>query len=479
MPAPGVTINELDNQLGVITAVGGKLLAIVGPASAGPLNTPSVFTRGKDIASTFGSGALVEAAAYHTEKYRLPVVCVRSAASVAPVLGTLTSTATGTSVVAKDDDTPVDDYDLAVEILTGGTVGVAGITYRLTYDGGRNWSPRMSLGTDDFIAWPGAGVSVELGDGTMVTGDTHAVKATGPQWNSTDLLAALEPLSVTQLQWEHVLFVGGVIDDNTFDTADAVRTYRNGKHIWTGAPRMPNVGETEAAYRTALEPLRAAKASGSGSVYAGACDLVSAVSGRTYVRPFAWPVASRQASVSEEINISLEALGPLPGVSIRDANGAPRHHDEAIYPGLDDLGYGTATTKPRKPGVYVTLPRTFAVAGSDFEIVPNRRVINLVYELMQDYLSEILHRPILVSRKTGFILPTEATAIEKAADAILFAGVLAKPKASGAYFKLSRTDTLLSLPKLTCSAKVQPLAYPRWIELDLSFENPALSIQAV
>lgn len=480
MPLPGVNVNESDNKLGVIAAAGGKLLAIVGPAADGPFNTPATYSRGTDVAATFKSGPLVEAAAYCIEQYGLQVVLVRSAATNPPAVSVVQSVATGTAVISVEEDEPTDDAKIALEFLTGGTIGQAGITYRVSYDGGKNWSARMNLGTDDEIEFPDAGdLGVAFAAGTVVAGDLHTFTATGPTWSGADLQAALAPLGITQLQWEIVLLVGGAIDADNFDTADAVRNFRNGKHTWISAPRIPNAGETEAAYRTALEPLRAAKASKHTSLYAGAVRLTSSVNGRVQRRPLAWAAGARQAAVSEEVNIALDALGPLPGVSIRDANGAPIEHDEAVFPGLDDLGFGTATSIPRKQGTYITLPRTFAPTGSDFEIFPNRRVMNLVHEVLEDYLRTVLHRPILVSRKTGRILSTEAIAITAEADARLAAAVLSKPKASGAFFVLSRTDNLLSLPKLTCGAKVLPLAYPRWIDLDLSFENPALQIQAV
>lgn len=481
MTLPGVRINELDNQLGAVSsASGGKMFAIAGPSSTGPVNVPGTFARSKDIVAAYGGGPLVEAAAYWIEKYQRPVMLVRTAVTGDAAVSTVDHEATGTTVVTVGDDpTTPDDYELALHFLKGGTVGQAGITYRVSYDAGRTWSGAMSLGTATEITYPGTGVTFELAAGTVVAGDVHTATATAPQWNGTNLQAALAPLGVTTVPWEYVLLVGGVIDSTTFDVAEAVTTYGNGRHCWYGNTRLPNAGETEAAYAAALAPLSAAKASKHPSVAAGATKLTSAISGRAYRRPLAWSAATRQASVDEHINVAAVDLGPLPGVSIRAENGNPDEHDEAISPGLDDLRYVTARTHPRKPGVYITLPRVFAPPGSDFKIAPNRRVINLAYEALDDYLLGIVHKPIIVSRKTGFILPSVAKDIELGADAVLAAVLLNAPKASGAFFKMSRTDNLLSVPALTCGAKVLPLAYPEWIDLDLSFENPALNIQAV
>lgn len=480
MTLPGVNINELDNQLGVLSASGGgKLLAVVGATSKGPLNLPSSFARVKDIVATFGTGPAVEAAAYYIERYQRPVLMVRVNASADAAVSTVSHVALGTSVVTVDTSPePVDDYELALQILTDGTVGTTGITYRTSLDGGRTWSGTYALGTATKADFPDAGVKFAFGTGTVKANDMHTATATAATWSSSDLHDALAPLGTTLVQWELVLIVG-TIDATSFDVAEQVTSFTNGAHWWIGSPRIPNPGETEAAYLTALTALSAAKSSTWPSLYAGACKLTSAISGRAYRRPLAWATAARQAAVAEHINIADVGLGALPGCSIRDANGNPDEHDESINPGLDDLRYGTARTWPRRSGVYVTLPRIFAPSGSDFEIAPNRRVMNLAHEVLYDYLVTRIHRPILVSRKTGRILTAEATEIELAANAVLAAALLATPKASGATFTLSRTDNLLSVPKLTCGAKILPLAYPRWIDLDLSFENPALQLQAV
>lgn len=480
MTLPGVKVNELDGQLGVMSSAGnGKLFAVVGPATAGPFNTPSVYSRVKDLVAEHGGGAGVEACAYWIERYQRPVIFVRTATSGLPTIGAVQHQATGTSVITVEAGAaPTDDHEVAVEILAGGTVGQAGIAYRVSFDKGRTWGARQSLGTSNEIVL-GNGVTLDMAAGTVVTGDVHTVNVQTAKWSSTDLQAALAPLGLTSLQWEVVYLAGGVIDATTFAAAEAVTSFTNGKHVWIGSPRLPNAGETEAAYRTALEPLRAAVSTKHASLYAGGCKAVSAISARNYRRPASWGAACRQAAVAEHINIADVDLGAMPGISIRDDNGMPDEHDEAVYPGLDDLGFATLRTHPKRGGTYITRPRVFAPAGSDFSIMPNRRVLNLVHEALSDYLLTILHKPLLVSRKTGLILSHVAKDIEIAADAVLAAAVLSTPKASGAYFKLSRTDNLLSLPKLTCGAKVLPLAYPDWIELDLSFENPALNIQAV
>jgi hypothetical protein len=187
--------------------------------------------------------------------------------------------------------------------------------------------------------------------------------------------------------------------------------------------------------------------------------------------------AAREAFVSQEIDIADVNLGTLEGVSIRDVNGNPDEHDESLNPGLDDLRFGTLRTWDGE-GVYVNRPRLFSPNGSDFQLMPHRRVMNLAMETLRSYFIRRLNRPVLVSSTTGFILESEALEIEAGVMAQLRAQLLAKPKASAVQFTLSRTDNLLSTRTLTGSARVIPLAYPEDVELDVGFYNPALQVLA-
>ena len=87
--------------------------------------------------------------------------------------------------------------------------------------------------------------------------------------------------------------------------------------------------------------------------------MVSGVTRRKYRRPISFDVASNEASVSPHINIAAVTLGPRPGVSITDANGNPKHHDESINPGLDDARFTTFRTWEGRAGVYVNRSRIF------------------------------------------------------------------------------------------------------------------------
>ena len=482
MTQPAVSITELDGALGILPPSASRLFALCGVCSAGPMNAPATYARVKDVVATFGSGPLVEGAALYIQLYGKPVVLVRTGSSVAASVTSVTSVATGTSVVTiAASPTPYDDYEFMLLIVTGGTRGTAGVTYQLSLDGGRTFGAVTALGTATSIDVPGAGgVTFSLGAGTFVAGDYHTARATAAMWNSTEITAALTALGNSILSWELVHIVGA-LTSTTFDAVDLAVSGMQaaGKpHAWIGSMRVPNIAESESAYKTAMDAIFASKSSLFGMLCSGAAKVTSAVSGRKYKRPTSFCIAAREASVTEEVDTANVNLGPLTGVSIRDSNGNVDEHDESINPGLDDSRYCVLRTWDGLQGVYINRPRLFSPDGSDFQLLPHRRVMSLGEIALRAFMIRRLNKPIRVNKATGYILESEALEIEHGARTALADVLLAKPKASEVQFALSRTDNLLSTKTLTGDARITPLAYPEQINLTIGFYNPALQVQA-
>lgn len=491
MSQPAVNITELDGALGILPETAGRLLALEGVCSSGPTDTPATFARVTDIRSTFGDGPLVEAATYYVEKYGKPVVLVRTGQTVLgdfPAGSVVVRVGAGTSVITVDNagTAPWDDYEFYFKVIAPGTIGVAGITFQWSLDGGRNLSAVTALGTAADFSFPLSGASgseakIEFAAGTLVVGDIATFRGDAPNWDSTEIAAALDALFASTVNWENVHVVG-VVDGTTFDVIDPKFTgaITSGKYRgWIGHTRMPNLAETEAAYLTAMAAIFDSKATVHGEICSGAAKTISGVSARQYRRPTSFALASREGNVSEEINIADVNLGTLPGISIRDANGNPDEHDESNNPGLDDARFSVLRTWEGIQGVYPNRPRILSAAGSDFDLFTKRRVLNITHAALRIFFIRRLNKPILVDTTSGFILESEALEIESGARAVMRSVLLAKPKASGVQFVLSRTDNILSTKTLTGTARVIPLAYPETIELEVGFLNPALTVQTV
>lgn len=482
MSQPAVNLTELDGALGVLPPSSGALFALLGVSSIGTPNVPATYRRTSDVVADFGYGPLIEAAAYYIERYGRPVVLVKTGATTVGAYGSITEDVDGTSVPTTDAVVlPFDDFEVYFEVIVGGTIGVSGITFRYSLDGGRTMSPIISLGTANNYTIPNSGVKVNFAAGTLIAGDNFSFRTSAPKWNTTEIGTALDALKNSLVTWEIAHVVGDLVGAD-FDTINPKFTgmMTAGKYkAWGGNFRMPTAGESEASYLTAFSTAFGAKATVHGMICAGACWLISGVSGRQYRRPVSFAVLALQAFVDHEVNIADVNLGSLPGVSLYDDLGNVVHHDESVNPGLDDARACVLRTWDGLQGVYVNRPLILSAAGSDFSIFPHRRVINLVHAALRAFFIRRLNKPVRVNKTTGFILEEEAQEIEAGALATMRAAVMNKPKASGITFTLSRTDDLLSTKTMTGDARVVPLAYPETISLEVGFTNPALQTVAI
>lgn len=490
MTQPAVTMTELDGALGILPPSAGALLAIVGTSIDGAEDTPAAYARVSDLVTDFGRGPLVEAAAYAITKFGRPVLVVRAGNTTDGSLTAAVLTGTGTAVpsVATSPD-PADDYEFHFEVVTGGALGTAGITFMWSLDGGRTQSAVTALGTALTFEFPDtgavAGSDVELTLGiataTLVAGDVITFRGTGPMWNASDIASAMTALRKCAQLWS-IVEVVGAMDATLFaavESAVAGMPAYGKDRMYIGHARVPDVGEGEATYLSALVAIYAALSTIYGAVCAGSAKMISGVSGRQYKRPPSFWVAPAHAVKSEEVNLANVKVGRMDGVIITDANGNPDDHDESTNPGLDDARFVTLRTWEGRPGVYVNRPRMLSTPTSDYQLIPHRRTINLTKTVIRSYLEERVNEEIRVDATTGYILEEEALEIEAGANAALRGALLAKPKASGASFTLSRTDNLLSTKKINCTARVIPLAYPEFIEVEIGFENPAIQARGV
>lgn len=488
MTVPSVNLTELDGALGVLPPESGLPLVVFGPADDGPYDTPVAFGRDRDVISNYVGGPAVEALCYWMANYQRPGIICRTHATTAGSYGTLNDDGvTGTSVVTLDTDThPNDDYEAKLVVVTGGTIGTAGITVRSSLDGGRNGladtDPVTALGTSTSFIFPNSGgVAVDFAAGTLVAGDYLTFRCTAPQSTAADLATAMEGLRVSAYTWD-VAYAASIVDASLFpaiETGFSGMRAVNKRRMWVGNTRIRTESETRAAYQTALQGIFGSLSTVHGSLYAGDAKVYSGVTGRRYRRGAAFAAAAREAWLEEHQNAAMIDWGPLPGVQLPDSVGNPDCHDEFLYPGLDDLRFAVLRTWASRSGAFINDPRIFCSAGSDFQITPYRKVMNLFESTLTEYLEHRLQQPIRVGEKTGYIFEPDAKEIEAGAYAQIDAVLGSGPRISARGFRVSRTDNLLATRLMHCDGSVVPLAYPRTIALTTSFVNPARNVVPV
>jgi hypothetical protein len=475
---PSVEITKLDGNTGVVSPSAKGILAIIAPCEKGTANLPVAVTKTTTALSTFGYGALTEAAGYVISTASKQVLLIRATASTAATYSAVTFVGTGTSVGTAGASAPLDDFGVLITIVNGGTRGVDGVTYTYSLDGGLLTSAVQSLGLATSIVIPNSGVTLNLAAGTFVAGDTYAFTTVGPKLTTGDLSTALEALRTSSQPYEGILVAGhdGVAGSITILDAWLAAREAEGKYrFFIINSRMKNSGETEAAYLTAMGTAFNASASIRGCVCADGGDLISSLPGRglTTKRRTSLALAARLMKIDLGRDAAYVQDGPVPGFGLADANGNPKNHDEAIYPGLDDIRLTTLRTFDRRNGTYITNPKTIAANGSDYVYAQHIRTINRACEIVFDTLTGELSAGVDRNPRPGpngevYIAEEDARRFEALANSALseLLGDVA-----GVRFVLSRTDNIGTNGLITVTGDIQvsSISYIKKFKVNSSF----------
>jgi hypothetical protein len=477
MTAPSVDITKQDGNTGVVSPSQTGVLAIIAPAAGGTANQPGSYTRQSDMLSEFIGGPLVEDSAYYFDTAQLPVVAMSPTCSTAAAFGTINhSGEVGTSTITFTG-TPIDEFDIIVKFPLGGTVATGPISYQYSLDNGSTWSAVQALGvaTTAVLYLPrpsttSSGVTMNLGSGTIVTGDVVMVPTTHADMTNGDLVTALAALQASKLPWDN-LYIDTIATATTIATVDAwlssleatgvfKMAWMNIRHKTKPVP----TGETEAAYATAAGVVVGATSTFRVDVGADGGYVPSLVSGLLLFRQTALGVATRSNPLPEGTDPAFVELGPIPGFQIADVNGNPLWHDEQIFPGLDNLRLSTLRTFPGKIGTYITNANMLSVPGSDYVFDQHAKTSNTAcsigYQELTDNLSRGVHKqPEDPTTHKIYIDPLDAESIEESANIAM--GDELSGQVQGVAMLLSRTDDLGSNAGATLNADIETesLAY--------------------
>jgi hypothetical protein len=482
---PNVTQTEQEHGLGVQATQTGKTCAVLGCCSSGTADVPQRFATIKALRAAYGDGPAVEAAALQLNAGRQVLFC-KLPSSTAATLGTPIDTGVvGTSDVTADG-TPIDTYELRFVVVTGGTIGTAGIVFKVSLDGGRTYGPDIALGTatsylvPHVIGGASSGVTLHFAAGTLLAGDVFTVPAIEPKWVSGDLTTGVAALVASAQRWDFALLVGktSASEAGTWDTALATTktAHKNASGICSA--RAPTVGESESTWMASITTDFASFVSTRAPVAAGEIALTSPITGRQQLRPVAWAAALRAATLKLGQDIAEVEAGPIEGGSLHDASGNLIVHDEEVTPGLQAARFITARSIAGLVGVYISDSLLMSSAGSDFKYWQLREVMDRAARISYANLVLKLSKSVELNRTTGFILEREAASVESSVSQAM-RDELVPGAATDARTTLSRTDNVLSTGIITTSTRIIPRGYVKAIVEDLAFENPALKAKAV
>jgi hypothetical protein len=388
--------------------------------------------------------------------------------------GVVVRTGSGTSS-ALDGTThsPVDAYDIWVEITASGALGAG--AFRYTLDGGSNYSGSILLPSAGVYVIPGTGIVLTFA-GTFTVADVYKGTSTHASSSGSDITAAFTGLLANASEWG-LAHVGG-----TPASAAAAATL--------AATVGAQMDLAQASYRFVRAIMQCPSSEGDSAVAAafasfahprvGVCVgdvyLVSPVTGLVDKRNLAWAYTAR---------LSATKLSSHPGqIDASNNGGALRNvrsivRDEFATPGLDDARFVTARTVIGLPGYYITRGKMMALAGSDFSNIMNCRVMDRACTVERAAALFFMNLDVRIDPDTGHIDERDAMKMEAVCQSKLEADLLGdNGEASAVRVAVSRTDNLLSTSTLNVEVSVIPKGYTETIKMSIGFKNPALQAAA-
>ena len=468
MPIPEVLITVLDGQINILPENTDKVQVKIGTCSKGTVNVLYSIASRSILVDTFEAGPLVECAALALANGAGPILCMRvSTANPVPITPIIISSGTNPLLVSLGTTVPRDAWSGIIRIVEAGTLGTA--TFQFSLDGGASYSgPYMTAATYEMMLHSSVstGLTIAFPAGSYSADNVYTFTSTAPLWDATALDAALEALRSDPTEWGIVHVIGecpSAVLTNTHLQAMqtklndfALNSFRYVRGIIDG------FSGDDYAVRIACQSTNADRV----AVSIGKGTWSSILSGRKFSRPVSWVSTAQlplKALGADPAQIFKESgTGPLPFISIL-------HRDEtsATVP-LNSRRFTTYRTLIGKTGFFVTNFNLFSTPGSDYEYLQHGQVVDSACKLIRGAMLEYLSRKLKVS-PAGTLKASEAMTINANLMSILNAGIIATGECNAAYVQVNQTDIVLQTKRLRCRVGVQPLFYPKFIEVEIGF----------
>ena len=471
MALPDVTMTIEDGALGVVSESTDNVVLKVGTANQGPTNEILSFNRIQDLVTTYGGGPLVEAAALSLATAGGPVLCCRVASTVVGTKSAVTHVGTGTAIPTLTGN-PTDEFDVELTITRAGAslaANTAAFTY--TLDGGKTVSQEVAVPVSGIYVLPGTGVTATFADGTFVVDDTFSFTTTQPGYALSDLQTTMTAVLGDTREWGavHVIGAGATVADSAAIAAamdsilsTAAQSYRFAFSVVefpddTDANLLAGIANT-----TSKRVLPAA----------ATATTVSPVTGLQEKRSAGWYAAARVAEVPISEDLGRVATGPVTGA-------VALQRDEQVTPGLE-AKFTVLRTIIGRAGFYLASGRMMSPAGSDFDLVQKRRVMDRACKVARDalltYLNSSLELQDATGQNPGAVTEAQARQIETDVNGQLASALTGH--VSKAYIVVDRTHDVDTDSTLPVTVRIQPLGYARFIDVSIGFVNPALTATA-
>lgn len=480
MAIPNVTFNFPANGLGNTPPSPSGIIAVVGPTSIGTAGSPtSLGGNAQNVVDVFGYGPAADLASNLVQGGSTVVVC--KTAATAGVVGSVTHTGTGVSVMTVTGNS-FDRYDVIVTVVRAGTAGSdpePGFTVSL--DNGRTTSNEIRMPADRTYEGLQAqcGIVLNFTAATLVVGDTYTFSAAAPTSTAAQVVTALAALQAGTEPFSYVYVTGA------YDAADCVTintkvgTMRDPGKVFAGLilESVDSDGiDSEATWMADLSAdFDGTFQSNFASIAAGYIPVQSAVLGSYLWRSIGWLAAVRMSLTAVSRDLAAVADGALTPYKNASASLAGRFvpsghfvHNENATPGLDADKFMTIRSFPNLIGFYITNPRVMSGPTSDYRYIQYVRVVDEAARLADIFWTQQLSADVLLNPSNGRILEVEAKKLESGSDEAMSA-LVRNQNVSALATQVARDDEIINTETLTVTIQIVPKGYIKQIPITVTF----------
>ena len=494
MPTGNVEIAIQDGGAGVVSVAASSVQLVIGTATSGPTAAITATRSPNTLADTFTSGELVEYSAMAVKK-GATVLAMRaatvSAGNVTAVVATRAAGTPSTSVVTVTGS-PNDEYYVTALVTTGGTIATAGIKFKVSIDGGRNYGPTLALGTANTYIINGTGLTLDFGAGTLHAGDFFNFSTTPPTWDTGAVEACLNTFKASQyaangigsmhivgvMSGAHAATIGSDMDSLAagFIYSRAICAARDVAvpTAW-GGPGIETETTWVSAMGTEYSAVDAKRICVAGGNYNMPSVYPNSVAGSpAYRRNLAWALAVRQVQIQPQRHAGRVRDGSLSNIVIDPTNDPSDgfvYHDERINPGLDDARLASARTRIGKNGFYIVQPRLMAAAGSQFSLIPFGNVMDIACSIVNQVGQDEINDDITLN-DNGTIYENEAQRIEAVLKGAIDANMTNKKMISSVTIVVDRTSNVLATDEVNIEVTIVRRGYILQENVTIGFKNP-------
>ncbi|KYG11412.1 hypothetical protein BE21_57520 [Sorangium cellulosum] len=396
-----------------------------------------------------------------------------------------------TSVLAVTG-TPIDAYELIFEVVTGGTVGTAGITYRYSLDNGNTWVGPLRLGTANTVQIndgdEDSGLDVTLAAGTLDALDRIAANTTAPGFQASDVATAIEAVDDSSHEFGFIHAVGsasGSVAGSVGGTVQNLSTLDSGNATYTMvvmSARDRGAAETPTEWATRLISDYELVTNNRLSVGAGYARITCPVTGRRNRRPVAWVLVPEMVRRPVAEDPGRKATGALSSdIRIHDDDNNLVEHDARVDSSLHGARFVTLRTyKNNKGAIYVTRGNLMNAEGDRFDRIPKRRVMNGIDDIYRQVLEEQLENDMFTNpvgatdgSVPGALREEDASRLEREVESEVrtrFGNSI-----SGVRVTVDRNEVTATTGVIRSRVEVDALAYVDKLVGTTTYSNPALA----